>query len=191
MTDDDGSTRAGGEPMVAREATQAGNFKLLARLTLEDPLTGLVNQLLLHDRLAQALTRSVRRGDRVAVFYIDLNYFGDINDQHGFEAGNSVLREVARRLKAIIRSEDTLSRVGGNEFVAVMSIANAEALGPLTKRVQSVFDQPIEIDGTAITTSACFAIVLGEGADSAEDLLAKADQAMYVEKNEKRPPREH
>jgi len=98
------------------------NFKRLSELTLEDPLTGLVNQLLLHDRLSQALMRSKRRGDRVAVFYINLNDFSSINEAHGFEVGNAVLCVVARRLSAMIRTEDTLSRVGGDEFVAVLSI---------------------------------------------------------------------
>src|ERR1022692_1065007 len=79
---------------------RSGKFKRLARLTLEDPFTGLVNQLLLHDRLGQALMRSKRSGDRVAVFYIDLNHFQDINEEHGFEAGNAVLSVVVQRLKA-------------------------------------------------------------------------------------------
>jgi diguanylate cyclase (GGDEF)-like protein len=166
------------------------NFKRLSELTLEDPLTGLVNQLLLHDRLSQALMRSKRRGDRVAVFYINLNDFSSINEAHGFEVGNAVLCVVARRLSAMIRTEDTLSRVGGDEFVAVLSIENELALGPLTKRVHSTFEEPIDVDGLSITMSASIGIVLGDGTETAEAMLTEADEAMFLEKQGKRPPRQ-
>jgi diguanylate cyclase (GGDEF)-like protein len=169
--------------LAANDSGQrSGRFKKLARLTLEDPQTGLVNQLLLHDRLTQALTRSKRHGDRVAVFYIDLRSFPGINEQYGFEAGNAVLCVVAQRLTAIIRSEDTLSRVGANEFVAVLSIQDPQSLGLLTQRFHSVFDEPFDIEGTAVPVAASFGIVLGEGSDTAEALLAKADAALGVEK---------
>jgi diguanylate cyclase (GGDEF)-like protein len=180
-------TAADGEDSV-NAGKRTGRFKLLARLTLEDPQTGLVNQLLLHDRLAQALTRSKRHGDRVAVFYIDLNYFQGVNEKYGFEAGNAVLCVVAQRLSAIIRSEDTLSRVGGNEFVAVLSIQDEQSLGLLTTRFQSVFDEPFDIAGTAVPVTASFGIVLGDGGASAEEVLAQADEAMGREKG-KRPLR--
>jgi diguanylate cyclase (GGDEF)-like protein len=169
----------------ANAGKRTGRFKLLARLTLEDPQTGLVNQLLLHDRLAQALTRSKRHGDRVAVFYIDLNYFQGVNEKFGFEAGNAVLCVVARRLTAIIRSEDTLSRVGGNEFVAVLTIQDKQSLGLLTKRFQSVFDEPFDIEGTAVPVTASFGIVLSDGSETAEVVLAQADEAMGREKEKR------
>jgi diguanylate cyclase (GGDEF)-like protein len=180
VTPPDGGLRA-----AAGDGRRTGRFKLLTRLTLEDPQTGLVNQLLLHDRLAQALTRSKRRGDRVAVFYIDLDEFQGVNERHGFEAGNAVVRVVAQRLAAVIRAEDTLSRVGGDEFVAVLSIQDEQALGLLTRRFQTVFDEPINIEGTAVPVSACFGIVMGEGADTAEDVLAKADEAMTLAKDQR------
>jgi diguanylate cyclase (GGDEF)-like protein len=180
-------TAADGQDSV-NGGKRTGRFKLLARLTLEDPQTGLVNQLLLHDRLAQALTRSKRHGDRVAVFYIDLNYFQGVNEKYGFEAGNAVLCVVAQRLAAIIRSEDTLSRVGGNEFVAVLSIQDEQSLGLLTTRFQSVFDEPFDIAGTPVPVTASFGIVVGDGGASAEEVLAQADEAMGREK-EKRPLR--
>jgi diguanylate cyclase (GGDEF)-like protein len=175
----------GGLRAPASNGKRTGRFKLLTRLTLEDPQTGLANQLLLHDRLAQALARSKRRGDRVAVFYIDLDQFERVNEQYGFEAGNAVVRLAAQRLSAIIRSEDTLSRVGGAEFVAVLSIKDEQSLALLTRRFQSVFDEPFDIEGTAVSVSACFGIVLGGGTDTAEDLLAKADEAMSVAKDER------
>ena len=92
---------------------------------------------------------------------------------------------VAQRLAAIIRAEDTLSRVGGDEFVAVLSIQDEQALGLLTRRFQTVFDEPINIEGTAVPVSACFGIVMGEGADTAEDVLAKADEAMTLAKDQR------
>jgi diguanylate cyclase len=181
-------TEDGATPGQGKDTKRSANFKQLARLTLEDPFTGLVNQLLLHDRLGQALMRSKRSGDRVAVFYIDLNYFQDINDEHGFEAANAVLSVVVQRLKAIIRTEDTLSRVGANEFVAVLSIESELSLDPLSKRMQSVFDEPIEVEGISITASAAIGIALGGATDSAEEVLAQADAAMTAQKHQKRPP---
>jgi diguanylate cyclase len=188
VTGNGATPKASDGPGSAGGGKRTGRFKLLARLTLEDPQTGLVNQLLLHDRLAQALTRSKRHGDRVAVFYIDLNYFQGVNEEYGFEAGNAVLCVVARRLAAIIRSEDTLSRVGGNEFVAVLSIQDEQSLGLLSTRFQSVFDEPFDIEGTAVPVTASFGIVVAHGNESAEEVLAQADEAMGREK-EKRPLR--
>src|ERR1039457_4352860 len=185
MSDNGVTPPDGGLRAAAGDGRRTGRFKLLTRLTLEDPQTGLVNQLLLHDRLAQALARSKRRGDRVAVFYIDLDQFQGVNEQHGFDAGNAVVRVAAQRLSAIIRSEDTLSRVGGDEFVAVLSIKDEQSLALLTRRFQSVFDEPFDIEGTAVSVSACFGIVVGGGTDTAEDLLAKADEAMSVAKDER------
>jgi diguanylate cyclase (GGDEF)-like protein len=188
MTDGGAPFPDGVDPDVGNDAKPSGKFKLLARLTLEDPFTGLVNQLLLHDRLGQALMRSKRSGDRVAVFYIEMNYFHDFDEQLGIEAGNAVLSVVVRRLKAIIRSEDTLSRVGGEEFVAVLSLENEKALAPVTKRMRSVFDEPIDIEGLSIMASADFGIVLGDDTDSAEEVLAKADVALATAKRGKHAP---
>jgi diguanylate cyclase (GGDEF)-like protein len=179
-----------GQRSPAGAAKRAVNFKSLARLTLEDPLTGLVNQLLLHDRLGQALTRSRRRGDRVAVFFIDLDGFGAVNEAHGFEVGNAVLCEVARRLGAMTRSEDTLSRVGGDEFVAVLSIEdNDEALATVTKRVESTFTEPVIVDGITVTMSASIGVVLGDGTETAEAMLTKADEKMTTVKEGQSPVR--
>jgi diguanylate cyclase len=176
-----------GQREPVRDAKRSVNFKSLARLTLEDPLTGLVNQLLLHDRLGQALMRSKRRGDRVAVFFIDLNGFQAVNDEHGFEVGNAVLLEVARRLGAMTRSEDTLSRVGGDEFVAVLSIESEQSLGTVSQRVESIFDEPIDAGGTLITMSASVGVVLGDGTESAEAMLVAADEMMSKVKEAQRP----
>jgi diguanylate cyclase (GGDEF)-like protein len=87
------------------------------------------------------------------------------------------------------RSEDTLSRVGGDEFVVVLSIESEQALGTVTKRVESTFDEPVSVDGTVVAISASVGVVLGDGTESAEAMLSGADEAMSAVKQGQRPDR--
>ena len=96
------------------------NEERIKRLAHHDTLTGLPNRNLLNDRISHALARVRRHGGRMAVLYVDLDKFKPINDTLGHEAGDAVLREVARRLNNCVRSSDTVSRVGGDEFVVVV-----------------------------------------------------------------------
>src|SRR5580692_11739311 len=96
-----------------------GRYDDLWQLALADPNTGLVNQVLLLDRLTQALKRSRRHGGDVLVCHIDLTNFGEIYDRLGYISANEVLGEVCGRLTALLRSEDTIGRVGRSEIVAV------------------------------------------------------------------------
>jgi diguanylate cyclase (GGDEF)-like protein len=184
--DDHPSGVTGAHDRVADDTPEA-DFTFLSRLTHEDPATGLVNRLLLHDRLSQALLRCRRSGHRVAVVHIDAHSFEAINEEHGFDAAAAVLGAVVGRLKAVIRAQDTLSRVGADQFVAVLSIDRAQDLAPVTERLRSVFDQPIDVRGTPIMASARLGTVLGAASDTAEDLLARADQARSVAEPGKHP----
>ena len=125
----------------------ATRYDDLWQLSLADPVTGLANRMLLLDRLTRELTRSQRHGGCVMVSHIDLGNLKDINDQLGYPSGNEVLRGMSRRLTSMLRSEDTVSRIGESELVAVMTIENERFLGPLMQRVQDVLDDPISVSG--------------------------------------------
>jgi diguanylate cyclase (GGDEF)-like protein len=163
------------------DATQAAppatRYDHLWQLSLADPVTGLANRMLLLDRLTRELTRCQRHGGCVVVSHIDLGNLKDINDQLGYPSGNEVLRGMSRRLTSMLRSEDTVSRVGESELVAVMTIENERFVGPLMQRVQDVLDDPISVTGGRVQVSAILGTVTARSAESAEEVLARAGDA--------------
>jgi diguanylate cyclase (GGDEF)-like protein len=164
---------AGGPP-------RAGKYDQLWQLSMADPHTGLANQLLLLDRLTQALARRKRHGGEVVVSHIDLDNLGEINLDLGYTTGNTVLCEMARRLTSVLRTEDTVGRVGGSELVVVITVNDEQAVGPLTRRLQHTLDEPVVVGGQAIRLQASLGVAVAEDAESAEDLLARADRSTRV-----------
>jgi diguanylate cyclase (GGDEF)-like protein len=164
----DGGTRA---------TPPATRYDDLWQLSLADPVTGLANRMLLLDRLTRELTRSRRHGGCVVVSHIDLGNLKDINDRLGYPSGNEVLRGMSRRLTSMLRGEDTVSRVGESELVAVMTIENERFVGPLMQRVQDVLDDPISVSGGRVQVSANLGTVTATNAESAEEVLARAGNA--------------
>jgi diguanylate cyclase (GGDEF)-like protein len=156
-------------------------------LAQHDPLTGLPNRRLLQDRLTQAIARSKRAGENMAVLVIDLDGFKEINDADGHKAGDEVLRVVAERLKACLRSADTVARFGGDEFVAVVSaLARTEDVALVAAKIVDSLAQPIArvwttTNGPAEVTIGCsIGISLHpRDADNPEALIRLADAAMY------------
>ncbi len=144
---------------------------------LHDPLTGLANRTLLHDRLAGALARSRREDGTTALLFLDLDGFKRINDVHGHAAGDAVLVEIGRRLLAAVRPSDTVTRMGGDEFVVVCDDVDEETAVALARRLEAVIDQPITVDDTEHRLSASIGIALGH--DDADELLRAADAAAY------------
>jgi diguanylate cyclase (GGDEF)-like protein len=155
----------------------ATRYDDLWQLSLADPVTGLANRMLLLDRLTRELTRCRRHGGCVVVSHIDLGNLKDINDQLGYPSGNEVLRGMSRRLTSMLRSEDTVSRVGESELVAVMTIEDERFVGPLMQRVQDVLDNPISVTGGRVQVSANLGTVTARSAESAEEVLARAGDA--------------
>lgn len=155
--------------------------KLSRHLSLHDTLTSLPNRLAFNDRLAFALNYAQRNGDKVAVLFLDVDGFKTVNDRHGHEAGDQVIIEVARRLKACTRSSDTIARFGGDEFVVVLTQLNqvGDASTVADKFVKS-FNPPFEIgeDSIHLTISVGISIYPDHGEDPSE-LIRKADTAMY------------
>ena len=120
---------AGPEPSGSGKPTR-GQYDQLWQLSMADPHTGLANQLLLVDRLTQALARRRRHGGEVVACHIDLDNLAEINLDLGYTTGNTVLCEVAGRLTSVLRAEDTIGRVGGSELVVVVTVTDEHVVGP-------------------------------------------------------------
>lgn len=159
--------------------------KKLEHMAHFDVLTGLPNRVLLADRLHQAMVQSVRRGTQLAVVYLDLDGFKSINDQHGHEVGDILLRQVATRMKLALREGDTLARIGGDEFVAVLiDLDDRQAAVPLLERLLKAAAEQVLYEGLLLQTSASLGVSLYPQAEAleADQLLRQADQAMYQAK---------
>jgi diguanylate cyclase (GGDEF)-like protein/PAS domain S-box-containing protein len=180
----------------ARKLTE----ELVRRLAYYDPLTGLANRTLLKDRLSQSMVASDRSRHYGALLFIDLDNFKPVNDLHGHDAGDLVLTEAARRLTSCVRQIDTVSRIGGDEFVvllddlAVDRVQSQLQAGLLAKKVRDRLADPYTLDHYINETqpghrikhqcSASIGVVLFLGSGHSEDeILKSADAAMYQAKN--------
>jgi two-component system NtrC family sensor kinase len=146
-----------------------------------DPLTGIPNRLLFLDRLQQNLDRAEREKYHVALLFIDLDYFKEINDTLGHEAGDEVLRQTASRLCGLLRKTDTVARMGGDEFTVIMPrITEPPCVSLVAGRILAVLDEPFELPGGKGRISASIGIAFypEDGTDAAT-LIKKADIAMY------------
>ncbi len=150
-----------------------------------DALTQLPNRVLLADRLQQAIFLAERRGTEIAVVYLDLDGFKEINDLHGHSTGDILLIELAARMKQALRDGDTLARLGGDEFVAVLLDFKDHAEStPILDRLLQMAAQPVRIDGEDIRVSASLGVTFFPQKENldADQLLRQADQAMYAAK---------
>jgi len=150
-----------------------------------DALTALPNRVLLADRLKQAMHHVLRRKQLLAVVYLDLDGFKQINDIHGHALGDQVLVALAGRIKLALREGDTLARIGGDEFVAVLvDLENPQACVPLLLRILNVTSEPMLINGKTLQVSASLGVTFYPQVDGmdADQLQRQADQAMYQAK---------
>ncbi len=154
---------------------------------LHDGITGLPNLELFNDRLGNALAQAERHTRRLAVMFIDLNEFKNINDTHGHDTGDRVLQMVAERLQEGIRAGDTVSRRSGDEFLFLMlEIKDESNAGELAARIVDKIAAPADIDGVSFTVRSSLGIaVYPEDGRSVQELLKNADAAMYVAKQQK------
>ncbi|MBF0339280.1 MAG: bifunctional diguanylate cyclase/phosphodiesterase [Nitrospirae bacterium] len=146
-----------------------------------DALTGIPNRTLLFDRLTQSISQSKRYKDKTAVLYIDLDKFKAINDKHGHDAGDVVLKKATDRLKRSVRDVDTIARLGGDEFaIVVRGFNKLDELTELCNRIIDEIDRPMEYKGKTLLVNASIGISVypRDGSDSML-LLKKADTAMY------------
>jgi diguanylate cyclase (GGDEF)-like protein len=147
---------------------------------LHDPLTGLANRALLEDRLEQALARQVRSGEDAALLILDLDGFKKINDTMGHAAGDTLVKEVGSRLLALLRTTDTVGRIGGDEFAVLL--LQPKHSGNVRAICQSIIDavgEPFSIDGRELRVGVSIGAVMATNGSSGPDLLRKADITMY------------
>lgn len=153
-----------------------------------DVLTGLVNRFSLEERLEQALLTAHRDNSRLALLFIDMDRFKDINDSLGHHTGDSLLIEVGQRLKQLVRENDIVARLGGDEFVAVLSQVNSSVnVAGIATEIVETLGQPYRIQGRVLHSTPSIGICLfpDDGQD-AEELMKNADLAMYHAKDQGR-----
>ncbi|HEX8166570.1 MAG TPA: EAL domain-containing protein [Beijerinckiaceae bacterium] len=153
-----------------------------------DPLSGLPNRLLFGERLDGELARLNRSGGGLAVMFLDLDRFKDVNDTYGHQAGDELIKLVARRLEELLRTSDTLARFGGDEFAVIQTGLRAQGdADALARRILDEITHPFEINGTPVSVGVSIGISLApENGTAREDLMRLADTALYQAKSEGR-----
>jgi diguanylate cyclase (GGDEF)-like protein len=153
----------------------------IRHLAYHDALTGLPNRLLLKDRLGVALSQAVRRQDLVAVLFLDLDGFKQVNDRLGHEMGDRLLQEVAARLSRLTRSGDTVARLGGDEFVMVLGyLLGPEDVMAVAAKVVTAMREPCVVQGHSLQVTVSVGVSLAPNDDlEADVLIGNADEAMY------------
>jgi diguanylate cyclase (GGDEF)-like protein len=158
--------------------------RALESLALHDALTGLPNRRLLFDRLSLAIAHARRNKSTMAVMYLDLDGFKQINDTLGHDAGDTLLSMVADRLVAAVRQEDTVARMGGDEFViALWESSHAEGMASLVSKVIQAVSQPYSIQGRDVRITASVGVgIYPTHGEEVETLMKSADLALYEAK---------
>lgn len=156
----------------------------IARLSMHDALTGLPNRILFMDRLRQALVIAARRSEALAVYFIDLDHFKEVNDRFGHDVGDAVLVATAERLAGCVRRSDTVARLGGDEFVGLTpAIGNAQhACAIAEKMVRAVREPFFVLEKTCHLGASVGVVLYPDHGTSGEELLRLADTAMYEAK---------
>jgi diguanylate cyclase (GGDEF)-like protein/PAS domain S-box-containing protein len=160
----------------------------ISYLATRDPLTDLPNRLLFNDRLEQGLVNARRKREALALMFIDLDRFKNINDSLGHHVGDLLLQEVAARMQACVRRGDTLSRLGGDEFVVTLEgLQHAEDAAQVAQKIIQSLARPMEIGGHILTTSCSIGIsIFPADAEDSAALMKNADTAMYHAKEKGR-----
>ena len=164
------------------------NETTLTQRATHDPLTGLPNRTLLSDRLAHALSRAARNGGQVGILFCDLDGLRAVNNSFGHTAGDRLLITIAKRLRAVCRSSDTVARVSGDEFVVILEDAeNRTQVEDAAQRIIDALGEPVTLNETVAKTGASIGLLLSPGVQrpgvrTVEKLIGDADAAMYAAK---------
>lgn len=180
---------AAGMILIIRDFTDhARKEEDIRKMATSDALTGLPNRTLLTDRLHLALAASIRRQCGVAVLFLDLDHFKQVNDTYGHAVGDELLKAVAARLGSVLRRNDTVARLGGDEFVVVLAeISRPEDAAAVASKIVLSIQEPFSIAGHTLTIGTSIGIALSPRDGSDERMLLKhADAAMYSAKKEGR-----
>ncbi|GIE82896.1 hypothetical protein Aph02nite_88460 [Actinoplanes philippinensis] len=175
-----------GAVILLRDVTRQRDLERdLRHQALHDGLTGLPNRKLLLDRLDHALTRSRASGERIALFYLDLDGFKRVNDSLGHNAGDLLLRTAAERLSAVLRPQDTVARLGGDEFAVLLEGADAATVEEMAGGCLAALGRPFVVHGREALVTVSIGVVpeAGRFAD-ADEVVRNADVAMYAAKDQ-------
>jgi diguanylate cyclase (GGDEF)-like protein/PAS domain S-box-containing protein len=164
------------------------NTQQMQQLAYYDVLTGLPNRTLFYDRLKQALVRTKRNHSTLALLFLDLDNFKELNDHHGHAEGDALLQKVAERLKETMRASDTVSRIGGDEFTVILAdfhdpgLISLEA-SKVAEKVLSILSEPFELNEVSYRLSASIGIAIyPQDGEMISELIKHADTAMYQAK---------
>lgn len=151
-------------------------------------MTGLPNRRLFIDRVETALRHARRSGKPLAVLYLDLNEFKFVNDAHGHEMGDLLLRAVAQRLTHCVRESDTVGRMGGDEFTVLLThIDHAEAVDTVVEKIAAAVTAPFELNNKTLTISVSMgSAVYPQHGEEPGQLIRQADASMFVAKQDRR-----
>lgn len=168
------------EDITARKQQE----ETITHQAFHDALTGLPNRMRFAERLDQALVKARRERTPMALMFLDLDHFKDVNDALGHGAGDALLQEVARRLRSCVRGTDTVARIGGDEFTVLLPVVDGpNGAVQVAKKILQVLPVTTVIDGKPLTVTPSIGISLfPEHGQDAESLIAQADQAMYASK---------
>jgi diguanylate cyclase (GGDEF)-like protein/PAS domain S-box-containing protein len=183
------ATSVGGNELftvIARDATiRKLHEDQLEHQATHDPLTGLANRKLFDELLIRAVFRAERSRRAIAVLYLDLDGFKDVNDVFGHQAGDRVLSETSRRLEAVIRPGDIAARMGGDEFVVLCeNLVTPDDAEKIATRIVQAVGKPIPVAAGVATVTASVGIAIGSLGESAGSIVARADEAMYRTKQD-------
>ncbi len=164
--------------------TLENNRQAMAYLAHHDALTGLPNRVTFLDRLQVAIAQARRQGHRLAVLFVDLDRFKEVNDQYGHQVGDQLLQAVARRLQGGVRESDTAARLSGDEFVVLLSpVHGREEVLAVAEKLLQRFQAPLELETMSLPIRVSIGISLfPEHGSTAQALLEAADTAMYASK---------
>jgi diguanylate cyclase (GGDEF)-like protein len=187
----DGALRERLSGVASLAATALEGLALLDEIrhqALHDPVTDLANSRLFEDRVTQSLSIARRNGSRLALLFVDLDRFKSVNDTYGHKVGDELLRAVAERLVATVRSEDTVARIGGDEFgILLQGAASRVDVEVVAGKVVSAVGEPFVVRDLTLFVGASVGVTLFPGAaDTYDSVVARADSAMYQAKAEGR-----
>ncbi|MDB5055923.1 MAG: hypothetical protein JWM44_3973 [Bacilli bacterium] len=173
------------EKMLNERESQEEQIKFLA---YHDSLTGLPNRVLFNDRLGQALAMASRNQELVGVMFLDLDRFKAVNDTYGHSVGDSLLQNVAERLKLCLRASDTVTRMGGDEFMIILSgLKELDQMTGLAEKLLAALSMPLKLESLELTISGSLGIsVFPQHGNDPEVLIRNADAAMYYAKSQGR-----
>lgn len=175
--------------VTIKDITQWERYKQeLMHKATHDPLTDFPNRLLLYDRLSLAIIHAQRNRERLAVLFVDIDSFKDINYQFGYSVGDLLIKEAGKRLVRCLRKGDTVGRFGDDEYVILLpGVIRKENVSLVAEKILKMFDAPYNLGGNEISISVSIGIsIFPEDGDTHEDLVKNADIAMYYVKKSRR-----